>query len=218
MTTTLTAIAQFTQEVLSTDKTGHGYDHIKRVVAHAQRILANEPSADAFIVLSAAYLHDTYDDKLFPDVAQAKNRVADFLTQQAVSPTQQAAIFNIIDNMSWSKQQVSKTAQTLDLNGQIVQDADRLEAVGAIAIVRTIIYGTVHDRQLYNPDLPPLSMDNMIDYRDGSKTTTINHIPEKLLHIQDHLNTTTAKELAKDRHDFTEAFYQQFIAEWHGER
>lgn len=218
MTTTLTAIAQFTQEVLAADKTGHGYDHIKRVVAHAQRILANEPTADTFIVLSAAYLHDTYDDKLFPDVAAAKQRVADFLTQQHVDSTRQTAIFNIIDNMSWSKQQVSKTAQPLDINGQIVQDADRLEAVGAIAIVRTIIYGTVHNRSLYDPDLPPLTIDNVADYRDGSKTTTINHIPEKLLQIQAHLNTNTARQLAADRHAFTEQFYQQFVAEWHGDR
>lgn len=214
----LSQIAAFTEDALSADDTGHGFDHIRRVVGHAKRILATEPTADAFITLSAAYLHDTYDDKLFTDTTAAKQRVRQFLTDLSVDSATQTAIFTIIDNMSWSKQVVQKTAQPLDINGQIVQDADRLEAVGAIAIARTITYGAVKNRALYDPSLSPLDMDNIADYRDGSKTTTINHLPEKLFKIKDYLNTNAAKELAQNRHDFTVAFWEQFVGEWQEER
>ena len=185
------------------------------MVALANKILAQEPTADPFIVQSAALLHDVYDDKLFDtpaEVAAAKNALVDFLTTIAVFPDTQAQIFHIIDNMSWSKHLDGKAAP-LDINGQIVQDADRLEAIGAIAIARTITYGAVKNRVLYDPTIPPRTIHDKTQYRqtDG---TTINHFYEKLLHIKAHLNTDTARQIAETRHQFMLDFLDQFKAEW----
>ena len=211
----LIQITHYMQQALAADQSGHSVDHIERVVALANKILAQEPTADPFIVQAAALLHDVYDDKLFhtpTEVIVAKNTLADFLTTIAVSPDTQAQIFHIIDNMSWSKHLDGKAAP-LDINGQIVQDADRLEAIGAIAIARTITYGAVKNRVLYDPAIPPRTIHDKTQYRqtDG---TTINHFYEKLLHIKAHLNTDTARQIAETRHQFMLDFLDQFKAEW----
>lgn len=211
----LTQITQYMHQALATDHSGHSVDHIDRVVSLANKILAQEPTADPFIVQAAALLHDVYDDKLFETPAEAvpaKKMLADFLTSIAVTPDAQAQIFHIIDNMSWSKHLAGQAAP-LDINGQIVQDADRLEAIGAIAIARTITYGAVKNRVLYDPAIPPRTIHDKTQYRqtDG---TTINHFYEKLLLIKDHLNTATARQIAESRHQFMRDFLAQFKAEW----
>lgn len=211
----LTQIAQYMKNALGADQSGHSVDHIERVVALANKILSHEPTADPFIVQAAALLHDVYDDKLFDtpaQVAAAKADLGDFLITIAVSPTNSAKIFQIIDNMSWSKT-LDGRAEKLDINGQIVQDADRLEAVGAIAIARTITYGVTKNRILYDPQMPPRTVQSKAEYRQ-SNSTTINHFYEKLLLIKDHLNTETAREIAESRHQFMLNFLDQFKAEW----
>src|SRR5699024_1358936 len=136
----LAVMTDFTNQLLSADRTGHDMTHIQRVLNMTKHILTTEPTADAFVAQAAALLHDTYDDKLFNDVDQAKARVANKLTTIGVSDEKQLEIFKIIDNMSWSKQRFGKP-EPLSLAGQIVQDADRLDAIGAIAIARVIQYG-----------------------------------------------------------------------------
>ena len=163
-------------------------------------------------------LHDVYDDKLYDsqeDILAAKNNMISFLLSIGVHPEMIEEITYIIDNMSWSKS--LEGTQELNINGQIVQDADRLEAMGAIAITRAITYGAVKNRVLYDPEIQPHLPQNKTDYRN-QKSTTINHFYEKLLLIQDKLNTDTARKISESRQQFMLSFLAQFKAEWELER
>lgn len=206
------------QDILSQDKTGHSIDHINRSLALANKILIHEDNADSFIVRAAVLLHDVYDDKLYEtdeEVIAAKNQTISFLLSIGVKPESIDEIVFIIDNMSWSKS--LNGAKKLSLNGQIVQDADRLEAIGAIAITRAVTYGAVKNRVLYDPTIPPRIAKDKIEYRND-KSTTINHFYEKLLRIQDKLNTNTARQISGSRQQFMLSFLEQFKAEWELER
>ncbi|MGX4592575.1 HD domain-containing protein [Leuconostoc sp. JNUCC 76] len=214
----LEMINRYMKDALAKDNTGHSIDHINRVLALANKILAHEKNADAFVVRAAALLHDVYDDKLYDnqeDILVAKNNMISFLLSIGVHPEMIEEITYIIDNMSWSKS--LEGAQELNINGQIVQDADRLEAMGAIAITRAITYGAVKNRVLYDPEIQPHSPKNKTDYRN-QKSTTINHFYEKLLLIQDKLNTDTARKISENRQQFMLSFLAQFKAEWELER
>ncbi|MCT8385132.1 HD domain-containing protein [Leuconostoc mesenteroides] len=214
----LEMINRYMKDTLTKDNTGHSIDHINRVLALANKILAHEKKADAFVVRAAALLHDVYDDKLYDsqeDILAAKNNMISFLLSIGVHPEMIEEITYIIDNMSWSKS--LEGAQELNINGQIVQDADRLEAMGAIAITRAITYGAVKNRVLYDPEIQPHLPQNKTDYRN-QKSTTINHFYEKLLLIQDKLNTDTARTISESRQQFMLSFLAQFKAEWELER
>lgn len=214
----LEMINRYMKDTLTKDNTGHSIDHINRVLALANKILAHEKKADAFVVRAAALLHDVYDDKLYDsqeDILAAKNNMISFLLSIGVHPEMIEEITYIIDNMSWSKS--LEGAQELNINGQIVQDADRLEAMGAIAITRAISYGAVKNRVLYDPEIQPHLPQNKTDYRN-QKSTTINHFYEKLLLIQDKLNTDTARTISESRQQFMLSFLAQFKAEWELER
>lgn len=214
----LEMINRYMKDALTKDNTGHSIDHINRVLALANKILAHEKKADAFVVRAAALLHDVYDDKLYDsqeDILAAKNNMVSFLLSIGVHPEMIEEITYIIDNMSWSKS--LEGTQELNINGQIVQDADRLEAMGAIAITRAITYGAVKNRVLYDPEIQPHLPQNKTDYRN-QKSTTINHFYEKLLLIQDKLNTDTARKISESRQQFMLSFLAQFKAEWELER
>lgn len=214
----LEMINRYMKDALVKDNTGHSIDHINRVLALANKILAHEKNANAFVVRAAALLHDVYDDKLYDsqeDILAAKNNMISFLLSIGVHPEMIEEITYIIDNMSWSKS--LEGAQALNINGKIVQDADRLEAMGAIAITRAITYGAVKNRVLYDPEIQPHSPQNKTDYRN-QKSTTINHFYEKLLLIQDKLNTDTARKISESRQQFMLSFLAQFKAEWELER
>lgn len=214
----LEMINRYMKDALAKDNTGHSIDHINRVLALANKIMAHEKNADAFVVRAAALLHDVYDDKLYDsqeDILAAKNNMISFLLSIGVHPEMIEEITYIIDNMSWSKS--LEGAQALNINGKIVQDADRLEAMGAIAITRAITYGAVKNRVLYDPEIQPHSPQNKTDYRN-QKSTTINHFYEKLLLIQDKLNTDTARKISESRQQFMLSFLAQFKVEWELER
>ena len=214
----LEMINRYMKDALTKDNTGHSIDHINRVLALANKILTHEKKADAFVVRAAALLHDVYDDKLYDsqeDILAAKNNMISFLLSIGVHPEMIEEITYIIDNMSWSKS--LEGTQELNINGQIVQDADRLEAMGAIAITRAITYGAVKNRVLYDPEIQPHLPQNKTDYRN-QKSTTINHFYEKLLLIQDKLNTDTARTISESRQQFMLSFLAQFKAEWELER
>ncbi|WP_405465294.1 HD domain-containing protein [Leuconostoc mesenteroides] len=214
----LEMINRYMKDALTKDNTGHSIDHINRVLALANKILAHEKKADAFVVRAAALLHDVYDGKLYDsqeDILAAKNNMISFLLSIGVHPEMIEEITYIIDNMSWYKS--LEGTQELNINGQIVQDADRLEAMGAIAITRAITYGAVKNRVLYDPEIQPHLPQNKTDYRN-QKSTTINHFYEKLLLIQDKLNTDTARTISESRQQFMLSFLAQFKAEWELER
>ncbi|MGO2589060.1 MAG: HD domain-containing protein [Leuconostoc mesenteroides] len=213
----LEMINRYMKDALTKDNTGHSIDHINRVLALANKILAHEKKADAFVVRAAALLHDVYDELYDSqeDILAAKNNMISFLLSIGVHPEMIEEITYIIDNMSWSKS--LEGTQELNINGQIVQDADCLEAMGAIAITRAITYGAVKNRVLYDPEIQPHLPQNKTDYRN-QKSTTINHFYEKLLLIQDKLNTDTARTISESRQQFMLSFLAQFKAEWELER
>ncbi len=206
-------IYDFTTSILATDQTGHGMDHIDRVRLLITHLLKSEPTADEFITLAAGILHDTYDDKLTADVAIAKQNVVTFLNKIGVTTAQASEIFQIIDNMSWSKQRFGQP-EPLTLAGQIVQDADRLEAIGAIAVARVIQYGVQAGHALYDPTMPPRELKTKAEYRDPTGETMINHFYEKLFLLKDYLNTTEAKRIGEKRDRVMRAFVAAFEDEW----
>ncbi|WP_206857381.1 HD domain-containing protein [Candidatus Enterococcus mangumiae] len=206
----LSKIANYSMEQLSLDHSGHGVDHTKRVVELARQILETEPQADSFITIASAYLHDTIDDKVVEDEEQAKAHLKGFLTSIELAESEIQHIFHIIENMSFSKGLSGQV--DLSLEGKIVQDADRLEALGAIGILRTAYYGGFHGHPIFDPAIQPINYTKKQDYRKGS--TVINHFYEKLLLLSDQMNTRYAKQEAKRREAFMRDFLKEFYEEW----
>lgn len=203
----------FAAQVQGQDPSGHGMDHIRRVVAATKTLLAQTPAADAPVALAAAILHDTYDDKLVENVAAAKTATRAAMASAGLTPTQQAKVIAIIDHMSFKASLAGK--QPLSLEGQLVQDADRLDAIGAIGIARAMMYGGAHGSRLYDPALPPRQQLDAASYRHGD-STIINHFYEKLLLLADQMNTPAARQLARHRQTVMQAFLKEFDAEWRG--
>lgn len=208
--TQLTAIRTYARQKLAQDHSGHGSDHLERVNRLARR-LAQAEQANSNLTLAAAWLHDVIDDKLMVDPEQAHHDLADQLSELGVSTADQTAIFDIIDHMSFSKS--LNGAQKLSLEGQIVQDADRLDAIGAIGIARALYYSGHVGEKIYDPAIAPREHLTKEQYRQ-QPGTAINHFYEKLFKLADMMNTPAAKALAKRRTDVMRAFVDQFKAEW----
>ncbi|MFD1318672.1 HD domain-containing protein [Loigolactobacillus zhaoyuanensis] len=208
----LAAATTYMQQVLGSDHSGHSVDHIQRVV-HLTTTLCQQEQVAAFVPLMAATLHDVIDDKVVSDVEQARQALSNFLGAQQVSTADQNEIWLIIDRLSFSKNLDQK--QELPLNGQIVQDADRLDAIGAIGIARTFYYGGHTGAPLYDPAVKPRTQLDKATYRKQSPV--INHFYEKLLLLQDSMNTASAKKIAAQRQQVMLTFLDEFKAEWQGE-
>lgn len=202
-------IINYTKERLSHDFSGHGIDHAKRVAAMARRI-SEDMDVDQEVIFAAAYLHDTVDDKVVSDPEAALKNLQDFLLEIDYTNHQVNEVVAIIENMSFSKGLSEKV--NLSLAGQVVQDADRLDALGAIGIMRTAYFGGNHGHPLHDPMIPPIDYTNKADYRKGS--TVINHFYEKLLKIADTMNTEIGKQEAQRRKRFMEDFLKEFYNEW----
>lgn len=207
----LAQIAEYSMRQLANDQTGHGSDHTKRVVKLAKKILVTEPQADPFITLASAYLHDTIDDKVVQDEQLAKQELSYFLAAIDLKKESIDAIFFIIENMSFSKG-IAEQVPALSLEGQIVQDADRIEALGAIGILRTAYFGGGHGHPIFDPTIQPKNYTNKAAYRKGS--TVINHFYEKLFLLPDLMNTGYGKQEAKRRERFMRDFLVEFFNEW----
>lgn len=200
----------YVKNKLADDNTGHDITHIKRVVKLAKQIHATEPDTNEFIILISAYLHDIIDDKVTTDCQSARKDLAHFMQQQTITQEQQQAIWSIIDNMSFSNNLVSK--QSLSREGQIIQDADRLDAIGAIGIGRAFYYGGNKHNIMYDPNIPPRTTLSKLDYRKPN--TVINHFYEKLFLLKDLMNTAEGKKIALQRHQFLCDFIKRFETEW----
>jgi len=185
----------FVIELLSKDTSGHDYHHIRRVVKNAKELLAEEPKADEFVTLMAAWLHDVDDPKISQSVDK---RAALFLSSLEVSLKIVERILEIVENISFSKQKNSP--KELSLEGKIVQDADRLDALGAIGIARTFAYGGSKGRPIY--------------LGDDDDDSSLAHFHQKLLKLVDLMNTDKAKEIAKKRHELMLLFVNEFYQEW----
>ncbi|MGO3731794.1 MAG: HD domain-containing protein [Vagococcus sp.] len=205
----LTQIIAYTKKVLGNDKTGHSMDHIERVVELAKTIQLKE-GGDLFIVLAGAYLHDVLDDKLVVDVLTERHKLARFLASLSITDKQMAHIFEVIDHVSFSQELESK--EELSLEAMIVQDADRLDALGAIGIARTFYYGGQKGHEMHQPSIPPREAMTKVDYRDNQ--TVLNHFYEKLFKLEGLMKTQTGKQLAQDRTLFMRTFVDQFLKEW----
>lgn len=203
----------FVRETLAHAEGGHDINHILRVYKIALR-LAEEESADTTIVSLAALLHDISDAKFNggDDLLGAKV-AADFLTKINVPDAIKEHVCFIIANMSFKGGGTFVEKPSLEF--QIVQDADRLDAIGAIGIARTFNYGGFKNRALYNPDIKPRTELTAENYRNEEQPT-INHFYEKLLLLKDRMNTPSAKVWATKRHDFMLEFLDRFYAEWDG--
>lgn len=209
----LKAMEQYAKRVLDSDTSGHDWSHIERVV-NTTKTIAEAEGADLFICEAAALLHDVIDDKIIRDPADALKELQKFLASIEVTPEQIEAIVSIITRMSFKNHQEK---QELSLEGKVVQDADRLDAIGAIGIARVMCYSGSTGRPIHKPEMKPRENLTPEEYRNG-ESTGIMHFYEKLLKLKDLMNTKYGNELAKGRHEFLEMYLEQFYAEWDGKR
>lgn len=207
----LRQIRGFVQKELGYETTGHDYTHIERVVSLAKLILKGE-DADEGLVIIAAYLHDVSDDKVTTNPQAKRKAIADELIGVGYDQDFVKKVFEIIDNMSYSAN--LKTHHKLSLEGQIVQDADRLDAIGAIGIARTFYFGGHFGEIMYNPRIMPRTGMDKAEYR--KRGTVINHFYEKLFKLKDQMNTPTAKKIAEHRQQVMRDFVAEFVDEWNG--
>lgn len=206
------AASLFVKTELGNDATGHDWWHIHRVVQMAKRI-ADEEAADAFICVIAALVHDVADEKLNDSKEAGLLKVSTWLEGQPIANEQRLHIMEIISTMSYN---AGTNPPMRTLEGEIVQDADRLDAIGAIAIARTFLYAGWKGDPIHDPQLPPRDSMTRAEYRNG-RSTAINHFYEKLLKLKDHVNTPTAKRIAEERHTYMEQYLEQFFQEWEGQ-
>lgn len=201
------------RQLLSGEGSGHDWFHIERVCRMALRI-GQEEGADLHIVELAALLHDVADWKFAGGDHEAGSHAAQrWLHSLDVPADVTDHVSDIVASLSFKGAGVETPMKTLE--GQCVQDADRLDALGAIGIARAFAYGGHKGRALYDPAIPPEPHDSFEAYKK-STGPTINHFYEKLLLLKDRMNTATAKRLATERHAFMEQFLEQFFAEWNG--
>ncbi|MEH7381904.1 HD domain-containing protein [Bacillus sp. JJ1533] len=206
------ATTTFVKKILQHDSSGHDWWHIERVRKAAIQIGEKE-SANLFIVEMAALLHDVADEKLNNSEEEGLQKVCDWLLTLQIPESEQDQILEIISTMSFKG---GNRPPMTTIEGQVVQDADRLDAIGAIGIARTFAYAGAHGDLMYDPDLPYRENLTKEEYRNG-KSTAVNHFYEKLLKLKDTLNTNAAKQVAQERHDFMTAFLDQFYKEWNGQ-
>ena len=210
----LQEVATYVERKLSGEGSGHDWWHIVRVRNMAKNLALAE-GGDSFICQLAALVHDLVDDKLVADEGLALTEVRDLLTRLGVRSDQTDQVLAIIQAISYKGG--SQNHLDLTLEGQIVQDADRLDAMGAIGVARTMAYSGYHGRVIHDPEVAVRQNMTLEEYR-SHQGTAITHFYEKLLLLKDLMNTKTAQELAKRRHAFMEAYLEQFFAEWDGQR
>jgi uncharacterized protein len=204
---------EFVKEKLSQDSTGHDWWHIERVRRNAL-LIAQSEAVDCFVVELGALLHDIADWKFNGgDLTEAPRVAAEWLSEIGVDSEVIDHVCDIIANVSFKGAKVKTPMRTRE--GLVVQDADRLDALGAVGIARTFAYGGHANRSIYEPDVPPEEHASFEQYK-SSRGHTINHFYEKLLLIKDRLNTKSARAIAEERHRFMEAFLDRFFDEWNG--
>ncbi len=206
---------EMVKEKLTGEGSGHDWWHIWRVWHVAKRI-AHEENAETFIVELGALLHDIADWKYHDGDLHAGGRATrEWLEELGVDEESIKHIVEIVDNVSFKGVGVKDTMSTLE--GKIVQDADRLDAIGAIGIGRTFTYGGHKGRAMLDPDVPVVMAHDFETYKSAG-LTTINHFYEKLLFLKDRMHTKTGRKLAEGRHLFMEKFLEEFHGEWKGDR
>lgn len=203
----------FVKETLKDAEGGHDWFHIHRVFKNAKRIAEGE-KVDDFIVSLGALLHDIADSKFTNgDETIGPKLASDFLRKQQVDEIVIEHVSQIIKNISFKGGNVVVKFSSKELD--VIQDADRLDALGAIGVARTFNYGGFKNRAIYNPEIQP-ELNMTKEAYKNSTAPTINHFYEKLLLLKDKMNTKTGKQLAQQRHEFMELYLKQFYTEWEG--
>ena|ERR1700712_406137 len=205
--------AVFVQQTLQGAEAGHDWWHIQRVWNNA-KLIGKDEAVDLFVVELAALLHDIADSKFHNGDEELGPKVAaKFLSSININAGVIEHVQQIIRNMSFKASfgEVLFTSPEL----QVVQDADRLDAIGAIGIARAFTYGGFKNREIYNPDITPNLKMSKDEYKNNA-APTINHFYEKLLLLKDKMNTPTGKKIAQERHRFMEQYLEQFYGEWEG--
>ena len=204
----------FVKEVLSDAEGGHDWWHIYRVWKLSKHITQTE-NVDNFVVELGALLHDIADSKFHNgDEEIGPRKAREFLSSLDVEEKVITHIENIISNISFKGGKHTQKFKSLELD--VIQDADRLDAMGAIGVARTFNYGGHKGRELYNPEIKPNLNMTKEEYKN-SNAPTLNHFYEKLLLLKDRMNTNTGKSMAEQRHKYMEQFLDEFYKEWNGE-
>ncbi len=204
----------FVKETLSGAEGGHDWFHTKRVFNNA-KLISKEENVDNFVVTLGALLHDIADSKFHNgDETIGPGIARTFLEDLQVNKDVIDHVVLIIENISFKGGNSKQKFRSLELD--VIQDADRLDAIGAVGIARCFNYGGFKNRAIYNPDIVPNLSMTKEEYKN-STAPTINHFYEKLLLLKDRMNTKTGKKLAQQRHAFMEQFLDQFYREWEGE-
>jgi uncharacterized protein len=205
----------FVKEKLENAEGGHDWFHIERVYKNALLIAKNE-ACDSTVIQLGALLHDIADSKFHNgDETIGPKTARAFLESEATDEATIVHVVNIIENISFKGGNFEKKFSSIELD--IVQDADRLDAIGAIGIARTFNYGGFKNRVLYDPEIAPNTSMTKEEYKKND-SPTLNHFYEKLLLLKDKMNTKTGKQIAEQRHRYMEGFLSQFYAEWEGEK
>ena len=204
---------EFVKKTFESDFSGHDYFHTMRVFNIANTI-AEKEGADLEIVGLSSLLHDVDDRKLSPETCENKTRARDFLKENGVADEKIELICSIIGQVAYMGKD-SVVPSTIE--GKCVQDADRLDAIGAVGIARAFAYGGNHNRYMHNPDIEPKLNMTAEEYRQ-SNSTTINHFYEKLFNLKDMMNTNSAREIAESRDKYMRDFVATFLDEWDGKR
>lgn len=213
----INAVIEFTKNQLKNEKTGHDFYHGERVAHLASKMYladhesAHEDSREVAIIKTAAYLHDTIDEKVCADSEKVVTEIDELLPQVGFNALEVWDILYTIQHMSFSAN--IEHHYHLPLSGQYVQDADRLESLGAIGIARAFTYGGKHGNKIYDPEIKPEKLVSHDQYRNHEETT-INHFYEKLFSLADLMNTPAAKKEAQRRTEYMRTFVKEFMDEW----
>lgn len=206
---------QFVKQRLATEGTGHDWWHAVRVINIAKRIHESE-GGEWFIIQLTLLLHDVGDRKVILKEDDDYTIAENFLTEMNVDQKRVTTIMNIIKTMSYSKS-FDNVENDNSIEFQIVQDADRLDAMGAIGIARAFAFGGSRSRLLYDPEFEIKNFSSSEEYKN-SNSSTLHHFYEKLLLLKDGLNTDAARIIAEERDAYMRQFVDQFMKEWNGER
>ncbi len=210
----ITAVAEFVEAAFAGVEVGHDWPHVRRVWQLAKHIATQEQlsAEECLIVELGALLHDIADTKFHDDPNLPLGRSQALLQSLYLPDSVVTHVLELIQNVSFKGGSAYQTFDSLPL--RIVQDADRLEAIGAIGIARTFSYGSHRNRPFYDPEQPPQHNLSPEAYRKNN-SATINHFYEKLLLLKDRMNTPTAQAMAQKRHQVMEDFLAAFLEEWH---
>ncbi len=202
----------FVKSSLAGAEGGHDWWHIHRVLVNT-RLIAEKENADMLTCELGALLHDIADPKFHDGDEKKGSQVAkQFLSNENLPARQIDSVLEIIENISFAG---GKVVSNKSLELRVVQDADRLDAMGAIGIARAFNYGGFKNRPMYDPGIPPVKYNSTAEYRK-SKSPTLNHFYEKLLLLKDLMNTDTGKEMALQRHEFMLTYLREYLKEWDG--